>query len=80
MFKAKKSKGTRQFTALAGLLCGCNIWPAYVRHWKQLERFHMRSVGSILNIRWQDRITKLEVMERAESTSIGATMLKAKLR
>ena len=40
----------------------------------------MRSLRSIMNIRWQDRITNLEVLDRAKMTSIEAMILKAQLR
>ena len=32
---------------------------------KQLESFHMRSPRSILNIRWQVKVMKIEVLDRA---------------
>lgn len=65
---------------LTSLLYGCETWTLYRKHIKLLERFHMRSLRSILCIRWQDRITNLEVLDRAESTSIEAMILKAQLR
>ncbi|XP_076069189.1 uncharacterized protein LOC143041234 [Oratosquilla oratoria] len=37
---------------LTSLLYGCESWTLYRRHLKQLERFHMRSLRSILNIKW----------------------------
>ena len=56
---------------LSSLLFGCETWTVYKRHLKQLEKFHMRSL--------QDRITNLEVLDRAEITSIEALILKAQL-
>ncbi|KAK3775513.1 hypothetical protein RRG08_041297 [Elysia crispata] len=52
----------------------------YRKHIEQLERFHTRSLSSILGIRWQDKVTNLEVLDRARSTSIEAMILKTKLR
>ena len=40
----------------------------------------MRALRSILEIRWQDHITNLEVLDQAKSTSIEATIIKAPLR
>ncbi|KAL6475004.1 hypothetical protein MHYP_G00160440 [Metynnis hypsauchen] len=65
---------------LTSLLYGCETWTLYRKHVKLLESFHMRSLRSILGIRWQDRVTNLEVLDRAESTSIEAMVLKAQLR
>ena len=65
---------------ITSLLYGCETWTVYRRHLKQLEKFHMRSLRSIMRIRWQDRITNLEVLDRAKMTSIEAMILKAQLR
>jgi hypothetical protein len=65
---------------LTSLLYGCETWSLYRHHVKLLERFHMRSLRSILGIKWQDRITHLEVLDRAETTSIEAMIMKAQLR
>ncbi|XP_076063461.1 uncharacterized protein LOC143038321 [Oratosquilla oratoria] len=65
---------------LTSLLYGCESWTLYRRHLKQLDRFHMRSLRSILNIKWQNRVTNLEVLDRAEMTSIEAMILKIQLR
>ena len=65
---------------LTSLLYGCETWTLYRRHMKQLEQFHQRSLRSIMKIRWQDRITNQEVLDRASSTSIEALIIKAQLR
>ena len=65
---------------LTSLLNGCETWTLYRRHLKMLERFHMRSLRSILGARWQDRVTNLEILHKAESQSIEAIILKAQLR
>ena len=65
---------------LASLLYGCETWTLYRKHIKMLERFHTRSLRSILGIRWQDKVTNLEVLDRAKSTSIEAMILKTQLR
>ena len=52
----------------------------YNRQIKQLEKFHMRALCSILRIRWQDHITNLEILKRDISTSIKVMLLKTQLR
>ena len=68
------------YKAIVLLLYGCETWTLYRRHLKQLEQFHMRCLRSILGIHWQDRVTNLEVLDRADSTSIEAMIIKAQLR
>ena len=65
---------------LPSLLYGCESWSLYRRHIKQLEKFHMCALRSILRIRWQDRITNTEVLDCAHSSSIEPMLLKAQLR
>ena len=64
----------------ASLLYGCETWTLYRRHLRKLEQFHTRSLHSIMRIRWQDRISSQEVLERASTTSIETIVLKAPLR
>ncbi|XP_048578537.1 uncharacterized protein LOC125560641 isoform X2 [Nematostella vectensis] len=47
---------------------------------KKLDQFHTRSLRAIMRIRWQDRITNIEVLDRADTTSIEAKILQAQLR
>ena len=65
---------------ISSLLYRCETWTLYRRHVKQLEQFHTRSLRSIMRIRWQDRVTNQEVLDRANSTSIEAKILQAQLR
>ncbi|XP_056674919.1 uncharacterized protein LOC130457479 [Monodelphis domestica] len=60
---------------LSSLLYDCETRTLYRKHMKQLEQFHQRSLQSIIRIRWQDRITNQEVLDRANSTSIEVTQL-----
>ena len=61
---------------LTALLCECETWTRYRRRVKQLETFHMCALCSILGMHWQDRIKNLEVLDRAECTSIEALLIK----
>ena len=40
----------------------------------------MHSLRTILNIKWQDRVSNLRVLDMAESTSMEAMILKSRLR
>ena len=64
---------------LTSLLYGCETWILYRRHLKLLEHFHMHSLRSILGMLWQDKITNLEILNRAETTGIKAMILKVQL-
>ncbi|XP_056669384.1 uncharacterized protein LOC130456524 [Monodelphis domestica] len=64
---------------LSSLLYGCETWTLCRKHMKQLEQFHQCSLQSIMRIRWQDRITSQEVLDRANSTSIEVLVLKTQL-
>lgn len=55
---------------LSTLLYGGESWVL-----RLLERFHQCCLRSILNIRWKDHITNMEVLERAHVPSMAATML-----
>ena len=65
---------------LTSLLYGCETWTLYRKQIKQLEGFHMRSLRSIMDIRWQDKVTNLQVLDRADAVSIEALLFKAQLR
>ena len=65
---------------LSSMLYGCETWTLYRRHIKRLEQFHMRSLRAIMRVRWQDHTTNQEVLDRADSTSIEARVLRAQLR
>ena len=69
-----------QAVVITSLLYGWETWTLYGGDIKQLERFHMHSLRSILGVRWQDKVTNLEVLDRAETTSIEAMVLKPQLR
>ena len=65
---------------LTSLLYGCETWTLYRKHIKQLQCFHMRSLWLIMGIKWQDRVTNLEVLDRVSLASIETMVLKAQLR
>ncbi|XP_071477129.1 uncharacterized protein [Diadema antillarum] len=67
---------------MSSLLFGCGTWKhgLYRRHTKKLEQFPMRSLQSTMHIRWQDRTTNQELLDRARTSSIEAKILQAQLR
>lgn len=65
---------------LPSLLYGCETWTVYSRHSKQLNAFHMRCLRNLLRIKWQDKVPDTEVLQRAESESIHASLLRSQLR
>ena len=65
---------------LPSLLYGSETWTLYRKHIKKLEKFHMRALRSIIGIRWQDRITNLEILDQAHSSSIESIVIRAQLR
>ena len=44
------------------LLYGCEAWTHYRRHTKALEAFHIRSVHSIIGIRWWREVPHLSCL------------------
>ena len=57
----------------------CETWNLYMRHIKQLEELHQKSLRMVMSICWQDRIKNQEVLDRAETTSIESMLLKGQL-
>ena len=65
---------------LTTLLCGCETWTACRRHQKQLNHFHLRCLWTLLNTRWQDKISNTEVLQKANMPIIITFMRKAQIR
>ena len=62
------------------LLYGAETLVLYRKQIRLLERFHQRSLRSILGIKWQDRVSNEEVFKRANLSSIESILLQVKLR
>ena len=69
------AEAAKPYGILTNLLYGCETWTCYRRHIKALDRFHMRHLRMLLKIKWQDRITNAEVLERSQSTGIEALLI-----
>ena len=65
---------------LTSLLYGGETWTLYRRHIRLLDQFHLRCLCKIMGTKWQDRITNIEVLERANISGIEALLIKSRLR
>ena len=62
------------------MLYSCETWTTYRRHIQQLERFHQRCLRSICSIKWQDKVSNLEVLQKCGLPSVESLIIKAQLR
>lgn len=69
-----------QAVVISTLLYGCETWTLYRRDIKKLERFHQQKIRSIMHIKWDDYISNVMVLERANMTSIESTIISHRLR
>ena len=55
------------------------LGPAIVgtRHLKMLDAFHMRHCRYLMGIKWQDKITNNEVLQRARMVGIEVMLMRA---
>ena len=67
-------------TVVTTLLYGAETWTCYRRHVKMLDAFHMRHLRCLMGIKWQDKITNNEVLQRAKMDGIEAMLMRAQLR
>ena len=72
-----------QAVVLSNLLYGCGTWTWYrssTNFIKEFDKFHLRRLRSILGIKWQDKVTNIEVLERCQCTGIEVMIARAQLR
>ncbi|XP_068680380.1 uncharacterized protein [Montipora foliosa] len=69
-----------QACVLSTLLYGSESWTSYATQERRLNAFHLRCLRRPLHIRWQDRVTKTEVLERAGSLSMPSLLIQRRLR
>ena len=67
-------------TVLTTLLYEAETWTCYRRHVKMLDSFHMRHLRYLMGIKWQDKITNNEVLQRAKMDGMKAMLMRAHLR
>ena len=68
-----------QACVLSTLLYGSESWTIYARHEKKLNSSHQRCLRRILHIKWQDKISNKEVLERANMRSIYTILCERRL-
>lgn len=66
-----------QGSDLSALLYSCETWTTYCRHIQQLEQFHQRCPQSICNIKWRDKVSKLEVLQKCGLPSLESLIMRA---
>ena len=64
---------------LSCLLYSSETYTLYRRHIQRLSQIHLRHLQAILGIRWSDRVTNNEVLQRADMPSIEAKLLSQQL-
>ena len=65
---------------ISSLLYSSETWTAYSRHERKLNIFHLRCLRKIMNIRWYDKITNSEVLQRANLPSVMGMLSSRRLR
>ena len=65
---------------LCTLLYGAETWTVYMRHMKKLQAFMIRHLRSIMNIKWQDKVTNIKVLKRAGLLSMEDLLTRKNLR
>ena len=66
-------------TVLTTLLYEAETWTCYRRHVKRLDAFHMRHLRYLMGMKWQDKITNNEVLQKAKMDDIEAMLMRAQL-
>ena len=62
------------------LLYGSETWTTYSKQERKLSSFHLRCLRRILGIRWSDKITNAQVLERAGLPTMFTLLRQRRLR
>lgn len=65
---------------LPNLLYSSETWCPYRKHIRALDKFHLRCLRDLMNIKWSDRVRNTEVLRRAKVCGIEAYMMRRQLR
>ena len=68
-----------QACVLSTLLYGSELWTAYARQERRLNRFHLCCLWCLLHIRWQDKVPNFEVLECASLMSMPSLLIQRRL-
>ena len=69
-----------QACVLSTLLYGSESWTTYMCQERCLNTFHMRCLKRILGITWQDRISYIDILDRARIRSMYSLLSQRRLR
>ncbi|XP_071479893.1 uncharacterized protein, partial [Diadema antillarum] len=69
-----------QACVLSTLLYGSESWATYAGQEKRLNTFHLRCLRRLLHIKWQDRVTNAEVLQRAGILSMFSLLSQRRLK
>ena len=69
-----------QACVLSTLLYSSKAWTPCVRQERRLNSFYLRCLRRTLHIRWQDRVTDVEVLQQAGMTSMMSILHERRLR
>ncbi|KAG7298212.1 hypothetical protein JYU34_019023 [Plutella xylostella] len=65
---------------LPNLLYSAETWCPYRKHIRALDKFHLRSLRNILNVKWSDRVRNTEILRRCNVGGIEAYLMRRQLR
>lgn len=65
---------------LSALLYGSETWTPYQRHLKKLDQLQQRHLRSILKITWRDKVSNVEVLNRAKMPAASTLVMSEQLR
>jgi len=65
---------------LPALLYGCETWTIYRKDLRKLESFHQRKLRCLMNIKWQDKVRNVAVLEKGSIRSIESMIMLHRLR
>ncbi|KAI8519654.1 hypothetical protein Bbelb_029110 [Branchiostoma belcheri] len=69
-----------QACVLSTLLYGSETWTTYAKQEAKLNAYHMRCLRRILGIKWQDKVSNTEVLDRSKSRTLFAMISERRLR
>ena len=65
---------------LSTMLSASETWTLYAKQERRLDQFLQRSLRNILGIKWEDRVTHVDVLERIGLDSIQTILAVRRLR
>lgn len=65
---------------LPNLLYSCETWVLYRKHIRILDRFHLKCLRDIMNIRWSDCVRNTNVLRKANVGGIEMYLMRRQLR